>query len=183
MRYKQGGLGLYYSYHIKDAHSKTIKKQGKRKSRSFVKAFIQIMNTGIIYVPTTITDTGGTGRANTGSIGMTTTAGAATTTYGIVVGSDNTAVTINDYKLGTKITSLSYGASTIASPAATASVSSVTLTRVFTNGTGSGVTINEIGLYSGSGGYYYCLIRDVPTPIVLGDGEQLTLNYIIQATV
>lgn len=115
-------------------------------------------------------------------------AGAGITTYGIVVGTDGAAPTINDYHLGALIAhgvgagQLQYSAVTFGAPASDATTSQFTITRDFANGSGAGITVNEIGLYVYAGRYItnfsFMTIRDVIAGgILVPNGQTLTVNY------
>jgi hypothetical protein len=135
------------------------------------------------------------------TVGTTTTTGSSSymlvnanvgeDTKGIVVGSGSTAVSIDDYKLQTKIVegssagTLQYGSCAISEPSATTTTTQFVVSREFSNETGSPVSINEVGiyaymnLYSGSNVMF---VRDTVS-IVLADADHLTFNYIIQTTI
>ena len=198
MRYKKGGLGLYYNYQIHDGSGKLVRKQGRRVCHSFVQAFLQFLAVMIGQQTVVIKDTSGNDKTiapglSTGINEYSMRADSGNPFYGIVVGLTNTAVTISDYKLvlqcghGTGTNNLQYSACTVAAASATSTTSSVIITRVFTNGSSGSITINEIGIYIldrydlGLTQPYFCIVRDIPTPIILAVGEQLTLNYIWQA--
>lgn len=109
---------------------------------------------------------------------------------GIVVGTDNTAPTINDYALGALIAhgvgagQLQYGIVTWGLPTSDATTSHFTITRDFANASGAPITVNEVGLYVyGKKGWtatnrYFMAIRDVIAGgMVVPNGETLTVNY------
>jgi hypothetical protein len=121
------------------------------------------------------------------------TAAAGDTTYGILVGTSDTAESFENYKIGTLIThgatsgKLSYSTTT-----STTTWTSGTKTfanaiqRVFTNNSGGTITINEICIYdtvncpkyAGAASDYICLLRDV-TPIELLATQVATITYTI----
>jgi len=115
---------------------------------------------------------------------------AGITVNGLVVGTNATAVTINDYKLGTLIAhgatsgKLQYGTHTFTAPATDATSSSFTIARTLTNASGGTITIAEIGLYAYHIDNYYLIVRDVlaSTSDVL-NGGQITFTYTIKATI
>lgn len=125
---------------------------------------------------------------------------AGDTTLGIVVGSNNTAPTIDDYKLGTLIINgtsagrLQYGAVTFGAPSNDALTAQFTVTRNFANGSAGGVTVNEAGIYcqcrdslgtgiSSVNLTSVMIIRDVIAGgILVPNGQTLTINYRIQTT-
>jgi len=186
---KQGGMELYYKYHITNQHGKIRKKSRKLVAHSFLGNFAKFLNVRFTRYPGSLTDVTNVARTVYASDNiMYLHAGAGAVTYGLVVGTDNTAVDINDYNLGALIThgvgggQLQYSACTIALPSSDATTTTTTVTRVFSNDSGGIVTINEIGIIGGSG-TPWLIVRDIPSPIAIGDGEQLTLNYLLQTTV
>jgi hypothetical protein len=186
------GVHLYWDGVIKDGN-KVVKKLPKRKSHSFVKAFSQALLNLFGFVAVVIKDTGNTNRTSDyrGGYQYDASAPATNQTYGVVVGSSDTAESINDYTLGTKIGhginagQLQYSAVAIGAPSWDATSNYFVITRIFTNGSGGDVTVKEIGIevFDSAMGYYYCFTRDVlVSPIVLTNGQNLTLNYTIKVT-
>ena len=119
-------------------------------------------------------------------------AAAATSTFGVVVGTGAVAPTISDYQLGAQIAhgvgvgQLQYSAVTFGAPASDATTSQVTITRNFANASGGAITVNEIGLYCrayySSAIGYFMIIRDVIAGgISVPNGQTLTVNYRPQA--
>lgn len=118
---------------------------------------------------------------------------AAADFSGIVVGSDNTAVTIDDYALGTKIEhgtgagQLEYSANEMSTNfTVSGSNAYFEFRRTFTNNSGNDVTIHEIGLYVGNENYIsstqVCIDRTLSTTTVTnGNGKVIT--YKFQVTV
>lgn len=115
-----------------------------------------------------------------------------TDTFGVVVGTDDTPFSAEDFILGSQIThgsglgQLAYSAQS--EPVTTYNTSTKkytqTITRVFNNNSGSSITIKEIGLISRispwttSTSSYYLMARDVlDTPVVVANGAQLTVTY------
>jgi hypothetical protein len=108
-------------------------------------------------------------------------------------------VSINDYQLaglfthGTTNTSsvkqIQYSATTFGAVSTDPVGSRAVVARVFTNGSGSDITIGEIGIHSygyigGLGSAYFLVVRDLlSVPITLANGETLTLNYTFQTTI
>lgn len=122
-------------------------------------------------------------------VGMTCNAGAGITTYGTVVGSGTGAFDFDNYALGTLIAhgtgagQLQYGAVTFNAPQTSGNDRYFEIIRTFQNGSGSGVTVNEIGLYGNSASVYFCLAREVlGTSITVPNGQTLTVTYKIKIT-
>lgn len=117
--------------------------------------------------------------------------------YGIVVGSNNAAVTPTDNALGTKIAhgngagQLEHGGSEIGPAVAAAPNATMYLRRYFTNDSGGNVTVEECGLYSPAYtvdanyeyAYIYCICHDVTGAVVVADTEILVVTYTVGITV
>ncbi len=165
----------------------------RKKSESFVRQFIELLyiKASSIYTTSTyqIRDTGNTLRNcyNYGTTYMSANGLAAAITHGIVIGTDNTAPTINDYQLGAIIAhaTMNYSAMTFGAVADDGATAQFRLTRDFANVSGGAVTVEEVGVYQQ--GYdgstrYFCTIRDVTGGINVPNGQTLTINYQIQGT-
>lgn len=196
---KPGEVGAILEYAIKDKDGKILKRK-VRGSESFVKAFMQLLYVVMGQVPyqdpyTMLGVGGGPGvDVCEGSYNFTAGALVNDDSYGIVVGTDNTAPTVDDESMvtqcahGTGVDEFQYGPMGIDPPAAGAVLSQFTMTRDFTNGSGADITIYELGLYvksgKGTGNQIFCTIRDVEAGgILVANGLTLTVNYRIQATV
>jgi hypothetical protein len=196
-----GEVGAILELTVRDKDGK-ITEQRVLKSKSFVRQFLELLWIQAFPIPEVITyslrDTGNTLRAICES-GYTFAAngGAGVITFGPVVGTDNTAPTINDYHLGAIILHdaapptagrMQYSAVTFGAPASDATTSQFTITRNFANASGGAITVNEIGLYVQAfiynTTYYFMTIRDIigggiPVP----NGQTLTVNYRLQAVI
>ena len=173
------------------------------KSKSYVGQFFDLlivqMNSVTELVPATIRDTGNIDREIcVSSFNFACNAVANTDSYGIQVGTGNTAPTIDDCKLQTPIANgsgagqLQYGGVTFGLPTSDAVQSHFTVTRNFSNQSGNPITVYEIGLvvkgdipepwqvsktYSAVQ-YNFLTIRDViAAGISILNGETLTVNY------
>jgi len=188
-------LSLYYSMQVSDQCS-VVFDTGIRECRSFVKQFSQLLFNQVLWIsafsPVTVTDTGGTGRTTT--FGTFVGASATQDEYGPLVGTSATAESISDNALFTKVVDgvsagqLQFGAVTFAAPSTTATTTTFRVTRVFTNGSGGTVTVQEVGLASRSQvtdatTFNFLLIRDLSGAVAVGDGQQLTLNYDFTTTI
>lgn len=108
-------------------------------------------------------------------------------TFGIVVGSGTDSVTINDYKLQSKILQgvgaglLQYSAMEFPSRYSVDSTKAFTsFRRLFTNLSGSSITINELGVYTRSyANKTYCIERTLYNS-VLADEEALSVTYLLE---
>jgi hypothetical protein len=114
-------------------------------------------------------------------------AAAGVDSYGILIGSSDTAVAIGQYNLGSKIANgtgsgqMSYNASTVEALTKDATWFFKVI-RTFTNSSGATVTIRELGLFIQVTlpTKQVMLARDVPpSPISVPAGSTLTMRYII----
>ena len=197
-----GEVGAILEMIVRDKNGK-VTEYRKMPSKSFVKQMVQLLfvrAAGLwrVYNYISITDTANAaqnvGVSTSGCYPFLCDAGVGITTNGIVVGTGAVAPTINDYALGTLIAhgvgagQLQYSAMSFGAPANDASVSQFRLTRDFANGSGGAITVNECGIYvqandSAGNIRYFCTIRDVTGGINVPNGQTLTLNYQMQATV
>ena len=167
-----------------------------KKSESYVRQFLELLYIQMACLGANnamnVRDTGNTLRAvylsldNNPAIRgyhLDTVAAAGSNATGIVVGLGVVAPTINDFALGSIIAhgvalnNLQYGVLTYGTPASDATTSQLTLTRNFTNGSGLGVTVTEIGLYCRAFdgvARYFMLIRDaIGGGVLVPNGQTL----------
>ncbi len=112
-------------------------------------------------------------------------------TYGIVVGTDNTAEDNLDYKLGAQIAEgtgvgeLTHGEVTYTVAAEVGPNVDLRIVRTFTNATGLDVTVEEAGVYASHAlTNYHCIIRDVlPAPVVVPHRYSLSIIYTLRTTI
>ncbi len=196
-----GEVGAVLELTVKDKDGKVTEHRVMR-SKSFVRQFLELLWVQAFQIPEiapyNMRDTANVLQdicesaytfASDGGVGII--------THGIVVGTGAVAPTIDDYKLGNIILHdaapptagrLQYSAVIFGAPASDATTSQFTITRDFANGSGGGITVNEIGLYVKgflySTTYYFMTIRDVIAGgIAVPDGQTLTVNYREQAVV
>jgi len=187
-------LSLYYDMIVKKG-DRIVKKYRKRKCHSFVKQFLDFLFLFLSSSTCTIKNTGGTDSDFLKPTAFTSTFDHTTfliyntnTTVGPAVGGGLTGVSINDYKIeaATVGGNLQYSIPVAGAPTTTAAGSTWISTKIFTNNSGFSVTVNEIGIYT----YhyridvYFLLARDnLTSPVILANGESLTLNYTFQTTI
>jgi hypothetical protein len=196
-------LGLAYDVEIMDKDGKLISRC-KGKSDPFTTWFITMLR-NFFYGDSSMADqtvalyeTGGTSKdfylktvAGKGHVAIAGNAGAGVDTYGIQVGTSNTAFNKNQYALQAKIAhgtgggQLQYLASSVETVTAEDSTERFRVVRGFTNGSGSTITVKEIGLVianqkEGLTLYNFLMARDVLTsPQDVPDGSTLTVRYRI----
>jgi len=171
----------------------------KKKAESFIQHLINMLYVnGSNTTLATQTDTSGA------SVNMTTTSGtsvaiflgalaaAAVDTYGIVVGTGNTAVTLTDTKLQTKIShgigagQLSYGAHGFVAATLSGNEYFFEINRLFSNSSGATITINEVGIYVRDGTSVAAKIFDVERSLATANvlnGGSVTVTYHIKVIV
>lgn len=196
-----GEVGAILELTVRDKNGKVTEKR-VLKSKSFVRQFLELLWIQVFPIPEAVLynmrDTSNV-LQNICNSSFTFAANdvAGSILFGAVVGTGAVAPTINDYHLGTIILHdaapptagrLQYGAVTFGAPASDATTSQFTITRNFANASGGAITVNEIGLYVKAYLYnvtYYCMtIRDViGGGILVPNGQTLTVNYRLQATI
>lgn len=117
---------------------------------------------------------------------------AGSTPYGIVLGTNNTPVTADDYKLNTLIVAgsaasqLNYWPQTNTAVVTDATTSSFRQDRMFQNATAGTITVKELGFYSLyiNTTFAFCLCRDIiadpGTDITAG--QYMFVHYTITIT-
>ena len=156
---------------------------------SYLSNFMRIILTQMSGVPQSILDTGGTPRVTTEGGTFKVNAPAANSTYGLVVGTGTTPVTIQDYKLQTQILNgsgagqLAHQISVVTAMQNGADYSQFQIQRNFINQSGSSITVKETGLYVIHQTYFYCIVRDLTGDIVVANGKTLAMQYYIKTTV
>jgi len=118
--------------------------------------------------------------------------GYGLTTLGIVLGTNNTAVTADDYKLNTIVANgtgggqLLYLAGASIGVTTAAPVSSFVIDRIMINHSAGTITIKELGIYCLEGGAAatICLCRDIIADpgVDIDDGEYMYVRYTISVT-
>jgi hypothetical protein len=189
--FRASALIPYFTEYIHDPDGSLVK-----VNASFSRSFVQ-NSLGCLQVrmdqgtAVSMTDTGGTPRsvsaaANTNDLKVN--APAATTGYGIQWGTGTNAEAVTDTKLQTLIAhgsgagQLSYGSCTVGNYTPGAGVTTLTVTRSGSQGSG-GVTVEERGLSCLNGGgsaWQFCIIRDV-AQVAVSAGQTLTTVYTYSA--
>lgn len=161
---------------------------------SYVIAWIKILLVQLgSSETTTATDTGGTSR----TLGVSALAWGCNAlinddTFGIVVGTGSSAVTLTDTRLGGKIShgtgvnQLSYAAVQFDQAVTVDPTTYFRVKRQLTNNTTGSITINEIGIYAkgNSSGHIFLTIRDIVSGGFIVSGSQtVEAFYTIPTTV
>ncbi|MBA7641980.1 hypothetical protein ES703_49666 [subsurface metagenome] len=181
---------LWYSVVVRDRHGKVISRE-RRKSKSFLEQWNQLIYNHMASVNSNIADTGGVPRnvgRLTNDFAMNAPLGNAD--YGIRVGTGNTAVAIDDFALEFPITEgvgaglMEHLVCTITVPAVAAPSCTFLVSRPIVNNSGGVITVREAGIYMRMATFYFCGIRDVLTvPQAVPDGGSITIDWTIGVTV
>ena len=203
------GIKAYYQITISDTKTgKIIRRTHKRLSRSFVIQFLQMLQCHMEHAYSgtnthAITDTSNTSRTigiNAGTVSYhnqnhwAVDAPEDVDTYGIVVGSDNTAEANTQYTLITKIADgtaagqLDYGAHVWTDTQVVGANVDLQIQRPFINNSGGNVTVEECGIYIAAADTsatqrIFCIIRDITGTVTVADGQTLTVDYTLRTTV
>jgi len=202
----EGEVLLEMVYTVSDKSGK-IKTQKTELGHSFLQNFI-IALFGFFaryHCPDDdLVDTGGTSR--TGSPTYSTSgpaysdevfdcnAPSTNDDFGVLIGTDDTAVDIADYALGAKIIEgsgsgqMNYGSHSTVSPVSDVgnTYSYAGITRTISNNSGASITVKEVGLvwssyWDTSATRYFLLLREVlGSPISVADGEILTVTIRVK---
>lgn len=161
-----------------------------------VKAYIQWMWSNLNNSSSkTVKDVAGVNQASPwtwGGWAQRVNAGKGTDGYGIVIGTGNTAVTINDYQLATKIAEgtgvgqmLHYELFFMwYTP--TTTEAKWKITRSFVNKSGSPINVAEAGVYvnNENSSYTYLFARDVfGGAISVGNDQNFTVEYTVKVAI
>lgn len=182
---------LFYEVFVRDKHGKVLQQEAG-ESHSWLVAYNKMMAGNFGETSNTIIDISGVGRGQDYGYQSFDAEGlAGDDGKGIVVGTSNVPVDVEDYKLsgqlhhGTGLNELSHIAQINASPTVDATTSSFALTRHFLNLSGVPITVREIGIYGAIDEvpteYDGCFVRDVlGTEMYVPDGGAITVVYTIR---
>lgn len=190
-------LHASYFYQISEL-SRIVFTSGTKQSNSFTKGFAQLLYrigfyAGASDTSVSITNTAGAGVSSFTTLlgSLNTTAPITNTNYGLLVGTGITAESINDTALVTKIAhgtsagQIQYGTMTFGAPSTTATTTTFRFTRVFTNGSGGAIGVEEFGLAGENSNLTnrFLLLRDITGTITVNNGQALTLNLDFTTTI
>ncbi|TKJ25435.1 MAG: hypothetical protein CEE41_04475 [Hadesarchaea archaeon B3_Hades] len=184
---------------VRDPEGKIISDTGRKPARSFVIQFLEaiyylFMKSGSAAGDATKTD-GSEDLMYSGAydcqIHYELNAPINVSSYGLVVGTGDTAETNEDYKLETQLTEgvtvgkITHGAVSVGTAGEVGANVDVDIKRAFTNATGSLITVKEAGAYIESmGTRRFCLIRAVlPAGVEVPDKCSLTVIYTVRTAV
>lgn len=183
---------LWYSIVVRDRRGKIISRE-QRRSHSLLKQWNQLAYLYMSATALNITDTGGTPRSiGADGMGFWINSSIGDDDAGIIIGTGNTAVALDDYAVETKIVEgagagqMNYLACLAANPVVAAPICSFEVSRSVVNNSGSQITVREAGLYFWLDGTprYGCAARDVfNTPQDVPHGGSIIVNWTIRVSV
>jgi len=190
-------IKLEYEVEVRDKNGKLIKSI-KGKSKSLLKNFMTVLRAtlyGNLMTETeTILDRDNVSHTfpnlySSANDHMSINAPSNDDNYGIVVGTGDTPVDVDDVDLespisnGTGSGQLLYGDTTIEAVQTANSTSSFRVIRSFSNSSGESITVKEIGIairhqHKDDGKIYILIVRDVlASPTSIPDGASFTVRY------
>ena len=168
---------------IRAANGELVRRIPFRECHSLLKGFIQMLTVQMAEVHQFIRDYTGTVkdvRAASDSLGVNAT---TQTDQGIVIGSGDTVVTMEDYKLETQITTnISHLTVSFAVENPDSDTWRLAVSRGFTNNTGADVDVNEVALYGAMYPYAYICMDRTLYAVTFSAGETLTMTYRISVS-
>jgi len=183
-------MNLYYEVIVKDRYGKLLAHL-KQPARSWLKQWNQLIYGGMSGVAQSVLDTNGINRTQSVTYDLLNILGlAGNASLGVVAGSGTDLVTINDYRLQSQVAhgvgagQLAYQATEIIYPPSRSGPEcSFQVKRIFVNGSGGVISVNEIGVYGAiTSSYPACIIRDVLVGTVnIPDGGSMTVIYRVKA--
>ena len=186
------GIELWGELVLKDLDGKVLYRK-REKSRSFVRAWLHLLYAHMTSFTLSTPDIGGVNRTireDDISFQMN---GNGGTSYGIMFGTGDTAVDVEDYALEALIATgggagqFQYCLTEVAERVVAGADCSFTITRRAFNLSGGDITVAEWGLYArmyDGSNRYVCAVRDVPgAPLLVPTGTVLTGVYTLKITV
>lgn len=195
---KTHGVQLLLRMVVKDSDGKVLSDTGQKPSKSFViqfLEFIHILFTGPAGTVDATMTNGAEGEyynsVTDNSQQFRVDAAANTASYGIVVGTGDTAETNTDFRLASKIAEgagvgqLTHGSVVIGITTVVGVNVDLELSRAFTNNTVAAITVEEAGIYGVQRAVrFFCYIRDVlVSSINIPAGCSLSVYYTFRTTV
>jgi hypothetical protein len=184
-------MKMLYELELRDKNGSLLKRT-KRVAHSFVRNWIRMLRGLSSLVNPTLTDASGVSRTfytyNNSYAVIDLNAGSGIADYGVQVGTSDVAFDKTHYSLQGKIAhgsgsgQLLYGATTVEEYTEVDTKAQFRTVRVFTNSSGSPITVKEIGIVVrnyATAVYYFLAARDVITPQTVPDGATLTIRYTL----
>jgi hypothetical protein len=168
--------GLNVLIHVEDEHGRRIV---SKKAQTLLTAFYKTLYAHMARGGVSIVDTTGVSRMlSDHTTNFSVKAVSGDTSFGIVVGTATTPVSITDYKLGALIShgtgagQLLYGGVDVTDIEIIGNMARFYITRLLTNNSGVDITVNEVGLVEKSNYGIFLLDRTLATFIVPNGGSR-----------
>lgn len=165
-----------------------IVKVVEKECNSYVKQIISALRILMGFTAGNITNTVGGSVSRAGSDTVLRADGASgSIASGIIIGTGTSAVTINDYKLDTRIEhgvgagQLQYGTTSFTDVIVVGSTTKFTISRTFINDSGNDITVEEVALKSQNNGTF--MLERTLLKFTIKNGESGTVIYTISCTV
>jgi hypothetical protein len=181
---KHNILDVFVELELRDKEGKLLKKR-RFKSKTWVRNFIALINRSMGGDALMQMINGGWTDRASWPVG----AGTGDDSYGIQIGTGSNPWAYDQYALQSKIShgtgsgQMLYGTTSISSLITMTNGIKFVVSRIFTNGTSSTITVREISLATGYPSWSDQRInaRDVLSPAVdVPAGSSLTVRYVIQ---
>jgi len=183
-------MNLDYEVILRDKHGRVLAHL-KQPARSWLKQWSQLIYGGMAGVAQSVSDINGVARTQSVTYDLLNVAGlAGNASLGVVVGTGMDPAIINDYRLQSQVAH-GFGAGQlnhqsteiIYPPSRSGPECSFQVKRIFINGSGGMVSVNEIGVYGAiTSSFSACIIRDVLVGTVnIPDGGSMTVIYRVKA--
>jgi hypothetical protein len=195
---------------VKDSRNNVINTY-KHRCNTFVKNFLMLLNAGYKVSTSSVVDTGGTIRSasakycvswyrswgnnwydigGSGPGGWAASAAEGDATFGIIVGTGTTPVSVTDYKLASKIAhgngagQLYHKITILFDPTVDGDTVIQKVSRTFTNNSGADIAVNEIGLVlkTNCDNFLIMVIRDVIIPLNIPSGGEAIIDILLKTT-
>lgn len=157
-----------------------------KKSDSFVRNFILLLQAAVNNTAVSVTDTSGTSRSCLGFNCTISTYGV--TNSGIIVGTGTNPVSASDYNLQSQDLTLEYAPHLVSQPASPiingGYIESNIIIRSFNNKTATPVNISELGIVVTSSTYKVLILRDLlETPVTVNPNQTLLASYFFRTAI
>ena len=190
----KSSIGLFYQLVVTDKNGKVVRKTRLRRSKSFILAFLKILeaNFNTLGGAVPVKDVLGASEdaVYTYTTLFATAANAGVVDTGIVLGTGTTSPASDDYVMETKIAhggaagQLNYGSQSFIAAQEVGANVDLQLVRAFTNSSGGVINVTEAGVQCAlAASKYALLIRDVFTAVPVADAETITVTYTVRTTV
>ena len=187
----KSSIGLFYQLTVTDKKGRVVRKTRIRRSKSFVLAFLQILEVHMLQAAVTIKDVTAANRTVTvDTANLRIDGGVGITSYGTLIGTGATPPTNADYVMETLIANgagageMTYAAQSVITTQVVGANVDMQLTRSIQNLSGNAINVTEAGIVAEIVGTWTALIvHDTFSAVAVADGETITATYTLRTTV